>query len=107
MYGSQASEPGQYAVDLFPRQRKHDVLELGAGQGRDTFAFLAAGFSVTALDYASESLLAMRKQAESFGVAERLDVTSHDVRAPLSLPRRKLRCPLLPHALQHGTHRRT
>jgi ubiquinone/menaquinone biosynthesis C-methylase UbiE len=83
MYGTQASDPGQYAVDMFTRERKHDVLELGAGQGRDTFAFLAAGFNVTALDYESASVLAMRDRADSLGVADRLNMTSYDVREPL------------------------
>jgi SAM-dependent methyltransferase len=83
MYGTQASEPGRYAVDLFTRERRYDVLELGAGRGRDTFAFLAAGFNVTALDYESASVLAMRDGADSLGVADRFHVTSHDVREPL------------------------
>jgi SAM-dependent methyltransferase len=86
MYGTQASEPGRYAVDLFTRERKHHVLELGAGQGRDTFAFLAAGFDVTALDYESASVLAMRDRADSLGVSDRLHVTSHDVRELLPYP---------------------
>lgn len=86
MYGSHASEPGRYAVDLFTRERKHDVLELGAGQGRDTFAFLAAGFRVTALDFASEAVLGIQQQADSLGVDDRLRVTSHDVRTPLPYP---------------------
>lgn len=86
MYGTQASEPGRYAIDLFTQERKHDVLELGAGQGRDTFAFLAAGFNVTALDYESASVLAMRDRADALGVADRLHVTSQDVRQPLPYP---------------------
>ena len=83
MYGTQASEPGMYAVDLFTREHKHDLLELGAGQGRDTFAFLAAGLHVTALDYESESLRALHEKAAALGAADRLDLMSHDVREPL------------------------
>jgi SAM-dependent methyltransferase len=86
MYGTRPSEPGQYAADLFTREHMHDVLELGAGQGRDTLAFLAAGFNVTALDYESDSLLTVRERAESLGLADRVRVTSHDVRARLPYP---------------------
>jgi SAM-dependent methyltransferase len=83
MYGTQASEPGSYAVDLFTREHKCDLLELGAGQGRDTLAFLAAGLHVTALDYESDSLGAVHEKATTLGGADRLDLMSHDVRDPL------------------------
>jgi SAM-dependent methyltransferase len=86
MYGTRPSEPGQYAADLFTRERKHDVLELGAGQGRDTLAFLTAGFNVTALDYESDALLGVCERAESLGLADRLHVTVHDVRTRLPYP---------------------
>ena len=86
MYGTQPSEPGSYAVELFTREHKRDVLELGAGQGRDTLAFLAAGLHVTALDYEAESLHALREKAVALGVADRLDLIAHDVRDPLPSP---------------------
>jgi SAM-dependent methyltransferase len=85
MYGSQASEPGAYAVDLFRRAHAIDVLELGAGQGRDTHAFLAAGMTVTALDYAPHGLDELRAGAEGAGTAARLTTVAHDVREPLQL----------------------
>ncbi|MGV0994223.1 MAG: hypothetical protein ACOYB7_18445 [Mycobacterium sp.] len=42
MYGTEASESGRYAVTLFTAEAVRDVAELGAGQGRDTLAFLQA-----------------------------------------------------------------
>jgi len=86
MYGTQASDPGQYAVNLFAGEHKRDVLELGAGQGRDTLALLGAGFKVTALEYESESLVGLRDRADSLGVADHLRTTTHDVREPLPYP---------------------
>ena len=86
MYGSQPSEPGAYALDLFGRAQASDVLELGAGQGRDTQAFLAAGMTVTALDYAPQGLDELRTTAEAAGTASRLTTVAHDVREPLPLP---------------------
>jgi SAM-dependent methyltransferase len=80
MYGRQTSEPGRYAIDLFTRDGAHDLLELGAGQGRDTLGFLSAGFHVTAIDYEGVALQALE------GRASGLTVAVHDVREPLTFP---------------------
>jgi SAM-dependent methyltransferase len=80
MYGTQPSEPGRYAINLFTGEGAHDVLELGAGQGRDTIGFLSAGFRVTALDYEGDALHALEDKASG------LTVTAHDVREPLAFP---------------------
>jgi SAM-dependent methyltransferase len=80
MYGTQPSEPGRYAIDLFTRAGVHDLLELGAGQGRDTVAFVRAGLQVTALDYEGEALRVLEDKTSS------LTVAVHDVREPLPLP---------------------
>src|SRR5262245_18463374 len=86
MYGEGPSEPGRYAIDLLTREGSHELLELGAGQGRDTLVFLASGFQVTAVDYAAASLLALHNQAVSLGVGDGLGVLAHDVRRPLPFP---------------------
>lgn len=86
MYGTDPSEPGSYAVDLFTREGARHVLELGAGQGRDTLAFLRAGLSVTALDYAPEALTELHQAAAAAGLTGGLATTAHDVRDPLPLP---------------------
>ena len=83
MYSTQPSEPAQYAIDLFTREHCHGILELGAGQGRDTLAFLAAGFDVTALDYDADGLRLLEDTARRLGVTDRLRVVAHDVRDPL------------------------
>jgi SAM-dependent methyltransferase len=81
MYGEETSDPGQYALDLFAREHARDVLELGAGQGRDTLAFLAAGMQVTALDYEADALRVLHAEAADRAASLRLIV--HDVRDPL------------------------
>ena len=86
MYGEQPSQPAQHAIGLFRREQVHHVLELGAGQGRDTLALLAAGFDVTALEYAEPALDELRKAATAAGLAGRLRAVLHDVRTPLPLP---------------------
>jgi SAM-dependent methyltransferase len=86
MYGTRPSEPGAYAAGLFTREQVRDVLELGAGQGRDTLAFLRAGLTVTALDYAAGALTRLQQAPTGAGLADRLTTVAHDVREPLPLP---------------------
>ncbi|WP_298210593.1 class I SAM-dependent methyltransferase [Ferrimicrobium sp.] len=81
MYGLSASEPGSYAIALFARLGLRSVLELGAGQGRDTIPMLEAGLDVIALDYAEEGLAEIRSRADRYGV--QLSTIVHDVRQPL------------------------
>jgi SAM-dependent methyltransferase len=86
MYGTDPSQPGAYATELFNRKHVREVLELGAGQGRDTLALLRAGLQVTALDYAPQALASLHQAAAAAGLAERLVTIVHDVRRPLPLP---------------------
>jgi SAM-dependent methyltransferase len=86
MYGTNPSQPGAYAAELFTQHHLHEMLELGAGQGRDTLAFLRAGLRVTALDYAPDALASLRQAATAAGLADRLITLVHDVRQPIPLP---------------------
>jgi SAM-dependent methyltransferase len=86
MYGADPSDAGRFAADLFTREGLRDVLELGPGQGRDTFAFLGAGLHVTALDYAADALNSLQEKAARLGVADRLTTLVHNFRDPLPLP---------------------
>jgi len=86
MYGTEPSMPARHALELSTREPCHDVLELGAGQGRDTLAFLRAGLTVTALEYAPEALTELTRTATDAGLAERLTAIVHDARQPLPLP---------------------
>jgi SAM-dependent methyltransferase len=86
MYGTDPSQPGAYAAELFNREHVREVLELGAGQGRDTLGFLRAGLQVTALDYTPQALASIHQAAAAAGFAERLVTLVHDVRQPLPLP---------------------
>jgi SAM-dependent methyltransferase len=82
-YGAEASDPARAAAELLHQASAHDVLELGAGQGRDTLFFAAQGFNVDALDYADSGLTAIRAKAGAAGLDERIEATKHDVRQPL------------------------
>jgi SAM-dependent methyltransferase len=62
------------------------VLELGAGQGRDTVFLARHGFTVTALDYAAGTAKAISAAAGAAGLATLVSAARHDVRQPLPFP---------------------
>ncbi|MEV7119578.1 class I SAM-dependent methyltransferase [Kitasatospora griseola] len=82
MYGDQPSESAEHAVTVFPP--RGEVLELGAGHGRDALFFARQGFTVTAADFSPVGL----DQLAARAAADGLTVTTlvQDVRRPLGLP---------------------
>jgi SAM-dependent methyltransferase len=86
MFGADPSAPARHALELFARHRCDEVLELGAGQGRDTLAFLHGGLAVTALEYAPVAVAELARSAADAGLAGRLTAVVHDARSPLPLP---------------------
>jgi SAM-dependent methyltransferase len=81
--GAEASEPGRMALGRFRTANAEDVLELGAGQGRDTLLFAADGMRVVALDYSPEGLDRIVQRARDEGVDERVEIRVADVRERL------------------------
>lgn len=85
MYGPGPSEPGRHAAKRFAAGGLTRVLELGAGQGRDTLELLRAGLEVTALDYATAALAGIIADAGP-ELGERLVALAADVRQSLPFP---------------------
>jgi len=85
MFGGEPSYPAQVAAVLFKAEDKPRVLELGAGQGRDSLFYAHSGFDVTVLDYCEAGLREIQAKAEAIGVADRIRTLVHDVRAPFPL----------------------
>ncbi|MET9294991.1 class I SAM-dependent methyltransferase [Streptomyces sp. NPDC003077] len=86
MYGEQPSAPAVHAAEVFRAAGTKDVLELGAGHGRDALFFARAGFTVQATDFSPVGLEQLRAAADEHGLAERVGTEVHDVRDPLPLP---------------------
>lgn len=86
MYGEQPSAPAQYAVDLFRAAGARDVLELGAGHGRDALHFAREGFTVQATDFSPTGLTQLHAAARAMGLGGQVATLEHDVREPLPLP---------------------
>jgi len=71
---------------MFIDERKLDILELGAGQGRDALFFASKGFKVTALDYSEKGIDAIKEKANLLGLSKNTTALMHDVRKPLPFP---------------------
>ncbi len=83
MFGKEPSEPGRKAAELFKREGKINILELGGGQGRDTLFFARNGFRVTVLDYSQEGIGTITEKASAAGLSQFITGAQHDVRATL------------------------
>ena len=83
MFGVSPSDPALKAAELFKQEGKTNLLELGAGQGRDTLWFAREGFHVTVLDYSQAAVESITAKAESAGLMNLVTAVRHDVREPL------------------------
>ncbi|MFE9880154.1 class I SAM-dependent methyltransferase [Streptomyces mirabilis] len=85
MYGEQPSAPAVHAAAAFRAAGAKDVLELGAGHGRDALFFAREGFTVQATDFSPVGLEQLRAAARDQGLDHRVATAVHDVREPLPL----------------------
>jgi SAM-dependent methyltransferase len=86
MYGDRPSAPAVQAAKVFRKAGAKDIVELGAGHGRDVLFFAREGFAVHALDFSATGLQQLSEAARTLGIGERVKTTVHDVRTPLPLP---------------------
>ncbi|MFD0373763.1 class I SAM-dependent methyltransferase [Streptomyces sp. NPDC127112] len=86
MYGDQPSDPATYAAGVFRASGAADVLELGAGHGRDAMYFAREGFTVQATDFSATGLEQLRETARAQKIDDRVTTAVHDVRDSLPLP---------------------
>ena len=83
MFGGEASYPARVAATRFKTENKRKILELGAGQGRDSLFFAREGFDVAVLDYSDAGLREIQQKAEQQGVSGKTSTACHDVRRSL------------------------
>ncbi|WP_245546317.1 class I SAM-dependent methyltransferase [Methanomethylovorans hollandica] len=83
MFGEEPSSPAQWAAQLFKDEGKIKILELGAGQGRDTFYFARNGFEVFALDYCEKGVEYIKARAVNEHLRGSIKTLVHDVRKRL------------------------
>ncbi|WP_171107137.1 MULTISPECIES: class I SAM-dependent methyltransferase [Streptomyces] len=86
MYGEQPSTAALHAAAVFRTAGARNVLELGAGHGRDALYFAREGLTVHATDFSATALDQLRKAAGEQGIQDRVTCEVQDVRQPLALP---------------------
>mgnify|MGYP003576628805 CR=1 FL=1 len=84
MFGLAPSAAAYKAAEIFAREGSGRILELGAGQGRDTVLFAEKEFAIVALDYAQSGLRSIRQKSQASSHSQSVHVLRHDVRDPLS-----------------------
>ena len=91
-FGDEPSLPAWRAADRFLEQDFHLLLELGAGQGRDTIYFAGMGLHVFALDYSESALWAIIDKGVKTDLGEMITPVFHDLRKPLPFGDDSLEC---------------
>jgi len=84
VFGDEPSEIGRRAAETFREHGCRKVLELGCGQGRDTWHLVKEGFEVHAIDYSETGICQMEETARCHGLDCKLTV--HDALQPLPFP---------------------
>lgn len=82
-FGEESSDFAQISLDLFRKEGTRSVLELGCGQGRDTFLFARNGLEVTALDYSETAVSVVKEKAKAAELASRVHAQTHNLKEPL------------------------
>lgn len=83
MFGNTESVAARKALKDLRKYRCNKILELGAGQGRDTLYFARNHLSVEALDYSDRALSEIREKASQSGLSDSIHTRSHDIRESL------------------------
>ncbi len=85
-FGERPSELGVSALPFLKENGAKDVLELGCGQGRDTWYLARNGMNVTALDYSESGICQMQGMAREHQMEGVVTAQAHDAREPLPFP---------------------
>ncbi|ORJ60599.1 methyltransferase type 11 [Geothermobacter hydrogeniphilus] len=82
-FGDEPSRFAQDALEHFRQSGVNSLLELGCGQGRDSFLFAQNGFDVTALDYSEAAVSQVNEKAAKVDLSKHIRALAHDLREPL------------------------
>lgn len=82
-FGADPSRPAIAAANAFREANAVSLLELGAGQGRDTLFVAESGFQVAALDYAASAVAELEGKALQRHLQDRVKPLGHDIREAL------------------------
>jgi SAM-dependent methyltransferase len=85
-FGDEPSAFARSSLDLFRKEGWRSILELGCGQGRDTFFFSQNGLEVTALDFSETAISSIKEKAQAANIASKLHAQAHNLKWALPFP---------------------
>jgi SAM-dependent methyltransferase len=85
-FGEGPSDFARISLELFRKEGVRSILDLGCGQGRDTFLFARNGLEVTALDYSKTAIAALNEKAIGAELSSRIHARTCNVKEPLPFP---------------------
>ena len=88
-FGVSPSAAAIKAVDTFNKEGITNILELGAGQGRDTLFFAQKGFHIHVLDYSKTGIDNIIKKAKTLKLDNLITGQVYDVRNSLPITDKK------------------
>ena len=83
MFGVSPSDPASYTLEIFKKNHVKNMIEFGAGQGRDSFLFANNDIYVHALDYSQSAINKINEKASEFELQDKLNAELFDVRERL------------------------
>jgi ubiquinone/menaquinone biosynthesis C-methylase UbiE len=83
---SHRAEPSHALVELFNRNKifGEDALDLGCGNGRNSFFLAEKGFRINSLDYSEVALKLLKQKREVLSKSRNINIVNHDIN--LGLP---------------------
>ena len=83
MFGLEPSIAAKKSLILFKEKKIKNIVELGAGLGRDTIFFAKNSINVTALDYSFSAIKIINQKAEKHNLSNLVSAKVFDVRKKL------------------------
>ena len=84
MFGLEPSYSAKIALEVFKKNKIKNILELGAGLGRDTIFFAQNGIYVHAIDYSLSATNIIKKRSKENNLEEFIKVQNYDIRQKLN-----------------------
>ena len=83
MFGLTPSFAAEEALKVFEKNNISNIVELGAGLGRDTIFFAKNNIKVEALDYSKTAVMSIKKKVKELNLSEFVSTKVFDVRKKL------------------------
>ena len=83
MFGVSPSNPASYTLEIFKKNNVKNMIELGAGQGRDSLLFAKNDIHVHALDYSPSGINKISEKVSEFELQNKVNAQLFDVRERL------------------------